>query len=402
MRRGRRLLAAGVGLALAGTTAAAIPSFAASTPTPTPLITTTVVKKVSSWGDYAVVVSVPAPAAAESIDVFVGSQSQRNVAIGPGQGAVLAFSVRHLRRKQFTVRTISPAAPLHVTVAVARQSTNTTPPPVITGSTGATGATGSTGATGATGRTIIGPSSGPYRNLVWSDEFNGPTGTPANPANWSADTTGSCGDGTLSTDQQNPANAALDGSGGLAISAYQLGVSAGASYSSAQLDSNHLFSFSYGELEARIRLPVGSGLCSGFWMVGDSSVAGCFPGCGEIDVMEAISPLPDTIFATLHGPISGSSNTQQWETSVTSATPFAGAYHTYGLIWQPGRLVWTLDGVPYATAARSALPPSAQWVFDGHPFHVLLSLAVGGWPGAPAAAAPFPATMRVDWVRLFT
>src|ERR1039458_10073992 len=50
MRPGRRLLAALVGLALAGTTAAAIPSFAASTPTPTPLITTTVVKKVSSWG----------------------------------------------------------------------------------------------------------------------------------------------------------------------------------------------------------------------------------------------------------------------------------------------------------------------------------------------------------------
>jgi beta-glucanase (GH16 family) len=58
--------------------------------------------------------------------------------------------------------------------------------------------------------------------------------------------------------------------------------------------------------------------------------------------------------------------------------------------------------VPYATATPASLPKGATWVFDGHPFHVLLSLAVGGWPGAPAAAAPFPATMRVDWVRLFT
>jgi beta-glucanase (GH16 family) len=40
-------------------------------------------------------------------------------------------------------------------------------------------------------------------------------------------------------------------------------------------------------------------------------------------------------------------------------------------------------------------------VFSGHSFHVLLSLAVGGWPGPPTSAAAFPATMYVDWVRLY-
>jgi beta-glucanase (GH16 family) len=37
-----------------------------------------------------------------------------------------------------------------------------------------------------------------------------------------------------------------------------------------------------------------------------------------------------------------------------------------------------------------------------HPFHILLDLAVGGWPGPPAAGATFPATMLVDWVRVYT
>ena len=46
-------------------------------------------------------------------------------------------------------------------------------------------------------------------------------------------------------------------------------------------------------------------------------------------------------------------------------------------------------------------PPGARWVFDNQPMHLLLDLAVGGWPGPPTSAAGFPATMRVDWVRVY-
>jgi beta-glucanase (GH16 family) len=389
-----------IGLLLA--TSAAIPSFAATSSPATPRATTVIRKKLPRRGEYAVVVTVPAPAAAESVSVFVGSQAQRNVSIGPGQGAVLAFKTQ-LSGKTFTVRTVATGAAVHVTVAATRQLPQTSPPSGSTGptgSTGATGATGATGVTGVTGVTILSPSGGSYNHLVWSDEFNGPAGTPPNPANWAADTTGSCGDNTLSTDTQGPANASIDGRGTLAITAAPNAAAPG-TYTSAQLDSAGRFSFRYGKIEARIQLPAGSGLCSGFWMVGDSATSSCFPQCGELDVMEAISPYPAIAFATLHGPVIGSSNFQQWEQHVTSATSLAGAFHTYGLVWRPGNLVWTIDGVPYASATPKNLPSGAQWVFDGHPFHILLSLAVGGWPGAPASTAQFPATLRVDWVRVY-
>jgi beta-glucanase (GH16 family) len=157
----------------------------------------------------------------------------------------------------------------------------------------------------------------------------------------------------------------------------------------------------YGEIEARIELPVGSGMCSAFWMLGDSTGVPCDEQCGEIDIMENISRMPETAFATLHGPISGVSNFQQWEQSVTAATPLTGSWHTYGLIWRPNRITWTVDGLPYATATPSQLPPSARWVFNGHSFHILLDVAVGGWPGAPRPDARFPTAMRVDWVRVY-
>jgi hypothetical protein len=40
-------------------------------------------------------------------------------------------------------------------------------------------------------------------------------------------------------------------------------------------------------------------------------------------------------------------------------------------------------------------------VFNGHPFHIVLDEAIGGWPGNPNAATVFPASMLVDWVRLY-
>ena len=50
---------------------------------------------------------------------------------------------------------------------------------------------------------------------------------------------------------------------------------------------------------------------------------------------------------------------------------------------------------------KSELPAGARWVYD-KPFHLILSMSVGGtWPGAPDATTPFPATMAVDWVRVY-
>jgi beta-glucanase (GH16 family) len=46
--------------------------------------------------------------------------------------------------------------------------------------------------------------------------------------------------------------------------------------------------------------------------------------------------------------------------------------------------------------------PLAPRVFDDHPFFLILNVAVGGgFVGSPDATTPFPATMLVDYVRVF-
>jgi beta-glucanase (GH16 family) len=360
----------------------AVPSLAATAPT-TAQLTTRVVTRLSSWGTYAVVVSLAKTKVQETANVYLGSQVQRNIAVAPWTGAEAAFYV-HVKAKKLKVRVVGTAAPVKFKVAAALQTSPTASQP--------------------TASSYAAAPRNPYATLVWSDEFNGAAGAAPNPANWGADSGGGCGDNTLSTNTASLANGSLDGAGSLAITALPApGVPGG--YTSAQLDTAGHYSFTYGRIEARMELPVGQGLCSAFWMIGDSLTStGCGVACGEIDIMEQGGQDPFQISATLHGPIAvtpGDTNDQQWQSGITSATPLGGGFHTYGVIWSPGKLTWTLDGVPYASATPASLPKGATWVFDGHPFHIILDLAVGGYLGPPTSTTVFPAAMRVAWVRVY-
>jgi beta-glucanase (GH16 family) len=380
-RRGSRRVVAL--LVAAAAMCMAVPSLAATAPTAAQL-TTRVVKQLPSAGTYAVVVSLGKTKVQETADVYVGSEVQENIAVAPWSGAAAAFYVP-VKAKKLKVRVVGTAAPVKFTVATARQ-------------------TSPLAASQPTASSYTAAPRNRYGTLVWSDEFNGPAGSAPNPATWTPDSGGGCGDNTLSTNTANLANASLDGDGNLAITALPVAGVPG-TYSSAQLDSAGRYSFTYGRIEARMELPVGQGLCSAFWMIGDNlTPAGCGVACGEIDIMEQGGQNPYQISATLHGPIAptpGDTNSQQWQSGIVSATSLGGAFHTYGLIWSPGKLTWTLDGVPYATATPASLPKGATWVFDGHPFHIILDLAVGGYLGPPASTTAFPATMRVAWVRVY-
>ena len=379
--RGRRRVVAL--LVAAAAMCMAVPSLAATALTAAQR-TTRIVKKVPAAGSYVVVVSLSKPKVQETADVTVGSQRQTNIAVAPWSGAEAAFYV-HANAKKLKVRVVGTAAPVKFKVATARQ-------------------TSALAALQPATHSYTAAPWNPYHKLVWSDEFNGPAGSAPNPANWVADSGGGCGDNTLSTNTASLANGYLDGAGNLAISALPAAGAPG-TYTSAQLDTSGLFSFTYGRIEARMELPVGQGLCSAFWMIGDSlTPTGCGVACGEIDIMEQGGQNPFQISATLHGPIAptpGNTNSQQWQSGVVSATSLGGAFHTYGVIWSPGKITWTLDGVPYATATPASLPPGATWVFDGHPFHIILDVAVGGYLGPPAPTTVFPATMRVAWVRVY-
>jgi beta-glucanase (GH16 family) len=255
--------------------------------------------------------------------------------------------------------------------------------------------------------------------LVWSDEFANAGGTNLGPnaTVWTYDTgTNCCGNNELETycawaaanspcDPGNP-NAYIGTDGFLHIVARNPSASV---YTSARLKSQGLFSFMYGRIEAKMKLPESQGMWPAFWLLGNNIATINWPACGELDVMEHIdgsvppggaTPGVDWIAGSVHGGTAANeaNGTQQYHAAGFSAAE----WHTYGMIWSKGKIEYYIDDPAniYATFTPANFP--GTWPFDQGPQFIILNLAVGGdWPGNPDKTTVFPGDMTVDYVRIY-
>jgi beta-glucanase (GH16 family) len=242
-------------------------------------------------------------------------------------------------------------------------------------------------------------------HLVWSDEFDGPGGSPVKSSKWSFDIGGNgWGNNELQTYTSRTANSDLEG-GLLVIKALKETFTGPDNitryYTSARLLTKNKFSQAYGRFEARIKIPYGQGIWPAFWMLGDNIDIAHWPNCGEIDIMENIGREPSIVHGTLHGPgySGGSGITAAY--SLPNGQKFSDDFHTFAVEWEPNVMRFYVDGRLYKTRTPADLPAGTSWVFD-HPFFVILNVAVGGgWPGNPDATTLFPQQMLVDYVRVY-
>ncbi|HWN08655.1 MAG TPA: glycoside hydrolase family 16 protein [Pyrinomonadaceae bacterium] len=241
--------------------------------------------------------------------------------------------------------------------------------------------------------------------LTWSDEFDGPRGSPVNSSKWSYDIGGDgWGNNELETYTNRTANSHVE-NGRLIIRALKEtfrgpdGITR--NYTSARLLTKNKFSQTYGRFEARIKVPYGQGIWPAFWMLGHNIDTARWPNCGEIDIMENIGKEPSIVHGTMHGPgYSGGTGISAAYT-LRGGQKFSDDFHTFAIEWEPNVMRFYVDGLLYKTRTPADLPPGTSWVFD-HPFFIILNVAVGGtWPGNPDASTVFPQQMQVDYVRVY-
>jgi beta-glucanase (GH16 family) len=242
-------------------------------------------------------------------------------------------------------------------------------------------------------------------NLIWSDEFEGEAGTPINPENWTCEVGGQ-GWGNQEHEYYTPRveNVSLNGEGSLAITAIQETLPGSrcwygtCQYTSARCITQDKVEFTYGRVEARIKVPFGQGIWPAFWMLGANFREVGWPNSGEIDIMEHIGKEPYNIYGTVHGPsYSGGSGIGG---SITLPEPVSDDFHVFAIDWDPDAIRWYVDGELYHKFTPDDLG-NRRWVFD-HDFFLLLNVAVGGlWPGYPDETTTFPQVMEVDYVRVY-
>ena len=129
-----------------------------------------------------------------------------------------------------------------------------------------------------------------------------------------------------------------------------------------------------------------------------------WPRCGEIDVMEGKGRLADWTAGALHrGPDpAGNRITSAGHRLVEGS--FHDDWHLFAVEWSAERIQWFVDGVLFQTVDKTPGEDPAYWPFDeGHPFFIILNLALGGWFDNPHLPPDdlAPQRLYVDYVRVY-
>ncbi len=175
-------------------------------------------------------------------------------------------------------------------------------------------------------------------------------------------------------------------------------------YTSARLITKGKREFLYGRFEARIRQPGEVGMWPAFWLLGGNIDEVGWPRCGEIDIMEGKGRLPNWTSGALHrGPDPAGNRMTAAEHRLAEGS-FHDEWHRFAVEWSAERIRWYVDGVLFQTVEKTPGEDPAYWPFDeGHPFFIILNLAVGGWfdkPHLPPAEMA-PQRLYVDYVRVY-
>jgi beta-glucanase (GH16 family) len=113
----------------------------------------------------------------------------------------------------------------------------------------------------------------------------------------------------------------------------------------------------------------------------------------EIDIFEILGDEPDRTYMHVHFLRDGIPSQRGFN---VQRADFTRGWHTFGLYWSPDVLIWYVDGLPEWYVTKTSHIPD-------EPMYLLANLAVGGrYTGPPTIATRFPATLRFDYIKVWS
>ena len=242
--------------------------------------------------------------------------------------------------------------------------------------------------------------------LFWNDEFDGST---LDTTKWTYES------GVTAIYVEKQENVTVQG-GNLILTAHHADPSSnkGRSFTTGAVNSGDKFSFQYGRLEFRARLPYGEGVHPGLWTMGDyyrttSDELG-WPRCGEIDVMELVGAGSEADRYTesynrrttcnLHW---GANRDAHEEIGTTSYFiqdgSLADEYHVYACEWDEDSITFYFDDIKISETKLD--DPEMGDAFK-QPHWIIMSFSLDS-KGQHVAGetTPLPQSMYVDYVRVY-
>ncbi len=170
-------------------------------------------------------------------------------------------------------------------------------------------------------------------------------------------------------------------------------------YASGYIHTYDKFEQLYGYFEARMKLPTARGLWPAFWMMPDRGAnagsegqrASTYAPGMEIDIMEQLAEWgPGRYNIATHWDGYGADH-KHWGNSSTYYGPTSDDWHTWGALWEPGKITWFCDGIK-----------KAEWENErvgSLPMYMILNVQIGGWATQNVDDSKLPDPLQVDYVR---
>ena len=171
-----------------------------------------------------------------------------------------------------------------------------------------------------------------------------------------------------------------------------------ASHISGSVSTYHRFSQQYGRFAARFKVhkTAAPGLQEAFWLWPDARVASStvWPAAGEIDIAETYSVHPAEAIPFFHYTANDNGGPKPGLNTARNCQAHRGVFNTYVLTWTPTRLTIDING--HRCLTNTSGDPAFQ-----KPYFVILTTKLGRGGNALTPNTPIPATMSVDYVRVW-
>lgn len=171
-------------------------------------------------------------------------------------------------------------------------------------------------------------------------------------------------------------------------------------YTSGLVQSYDKWTQRYGYFEARVKLPTARGLWPAFWMMPDRGAQSGLEmwkrrdtgnGAMEIDILEHLCEWgPGRNNVAVHWDGYGADH-KQWGSTHVYFGPTPDGWHNFGLLWEPGKLTWFIDGKKVIDWENERVSNVASYL--------KLNIQMGGWAAKEVDLSKLPDTMEVEFVR---
>ncbi|KAI8054457.1 concanavalin A-like lectin/glucanase domain-containing protein [Syncephalis plumigaleata] len=168
-------------------------------------------------------------------------------------------------------------------------------------------------------------------------------------------------------------------------------------WTSGRINTKGKFTFRYGRVDVRAKLPVSDGMFPGIWMMPQNSTYGSWPNSGEIDIAEYQSAWTKDKRVSLQSLHFKDRHAGTAMSFSTKSDP--SDWHIYTVMWSPDFIKFMRDNEYIGSYVRPKDATPSSWPYNQE-FYLILNLAVEPEWGSRADSNDNQHVLEVDWLRV--